>query len=208
MLSIFEGYFSSFQNDFRWRALPDLRQNLFFPKVDRSWGQQSKAEAVRITAQYTLVPLPARFSAFHHLHMASSPRPLLLEWSLGTAVMKSVLPVQTEIPPKNVSQGWRFKWIQTGRRERERFPLLSSSRVLCQNKRAARAANTSCSLLLRMKRNQKQFLLRVWRKPITYMGKICSGVGTAKWMFALCLISWISTSQQEEFHFWTHYSSH
>lgn len=161
--------------------LPELLQmkgptwseaKLFFPKADCSWGQQSKAEAVRITAQkYTLVPLPAHFSAFHHIHVASPPRPLLLERSVGTAVMKLMLPLQTEIP-KTYDSELKVQMDSDGKeRKGATFCPHHQYCVLCQNKRATRAANMSCSLLLRMKRNLLLFEsegdpLHTWEKSV------------------------------------------
>lgn len=63
------------------RAIPDTSQFFFSQKQA---AHRARNHKLYITAQkYELVNLPAHFSGFHHLHMASSSRPLLLEWSIG-----------------------------------------------------------------------------------------------------------------------------
>lgn len=155
MLSNFEEYFTSFQNDFRRKGLPDNSQ-IFFPP--QKWAAHGVSNhKLCITGQkYKLVHLPARFSGFHHVHTASSSRLLLLEWSMGTAMMMSIPPLQTEIQKHCVSDYNLFGWRNKASK------ILSSSRMLCPNLKGSKH-------LLHFANS----LLWVWRRPIIYMGKIC-----------------------------------
>lgn len=123
--------FSSFQNYFRWRALPDLRQNFFFQKQTARGGSSQKQRlcvSLLRSTHWSLCLLTSLLSTISMLQALPGPCFWSGRWALQWWSWCYPFRLKSQKP---MTQSWRSKWTQMGRKEREQPSVLITNIVCC-----------------------------------------------------------------------------